>query len=346
MHILKIDISIHINIYFRKYRQFEKKSKLLLELYQMKKSNKLAISKSLSRSKLLLILVVLGVVLGVVLLVSLILFGRNEYFTINQNNDIYEIPKHIWAYWDTNELPDIINKCIDTWKKYNPTYEITILSKDNIRDWLPETDVFSFRYATTHQKTSDFIRILILAKYGGIWIDASTILTESLDWVFDIQKKNKCEFIGYYINKKTTNRKYPVLENWFFAAVPNSTFMANWKDAFVKLNEYDTIKDYIKYLTDSNVDLQGVGASEYFTMHLAAQYVMQKQMTPNDINTKLYLMKAEDGPLKYLALNNFTNDGIKKICNDKNLQTSIIKLPGTQRDYINKNNDTYCIFAI
>jgi hypothetical protein len=270
----------------------------------------------------------------------------HEKFIIKEQYNITNIPKHIWTFWDNAELPEIVVKCIDTWKKYNSDYEITILSKDNLKEWIPEYDVFSFRFANSPQKISDFIRIIIIAKYGGIWIDASTILTKSLNWIHDIHNENNCEFIGYYINKKTTNIKYPVLENWFFATVPKSTFMCNWRDAFLKLNEFNEIKDYIKYLVNQKVDLQGIGESEYFTMHLAAQYVLQKKMTPEEIKKKLHLMKAEDGPLKYLAINNFNPDGMKKICTDKNLYTSIIKITGSQRNYMNNNKDTLCIFDI
>jgi hypothetical protein len=34
-------------------------------------------------------------------------------------------------------------------------------------------------------------------------------------------------------------------------------------------------------------------------MHFAIQYVLQKEMSIEDIETKLYLEKAEDGPYKY-----------------------------------------------
>ena len=42
------------------------------------------------------------------------------------------IPKKIWSYWDNNNLPEIIEKCINTWKIHNPNYEIIVLSKDMV----------------------------------------------------------------------------------------------------------------------------------------------------------------------------------------------------------------------
>ena len=56
----------------------------------------------------------------IILLVFFIIIGllieyykiSNEGFETNTN-----IPKKIWTYWDNDNLPDIIVKCIDTWKK-------------------------------------------------------------------------------------------------------------------------------------------------------------------------------------------------------------------------------------
>jgi mannosyltransferase OCH1-like enzyme len=50
-----------------------------------------------------------------------------ETFEINTS-----IPKKIWTYWDNDRLPEIIEKCINTWKKHNPNYEIIVLSKQNL----------------------------------------------------------------------------------------------------------------------------------------------------------------------------------------------------------------------
>jgi mannosyltransferase OCH1-like enzyme len=38
-------------------------------------------------------------------------------------------------------------------------------------------------HTLTLAKRSDWVRLELLNRYGGIWLDASTILTESLAWV-------------------------------------------------------------------------------------------------------------------------------------------------------------------
>ena len=41
---------------------------------------------------------------------------------------------------------------------------------------------------TYAQTKSDFVRIAIIAKYGGIYMDASYFAVESLDWIINIAK--------------------------------------------------------------------------------------------------------------------------------------------------------------
>jgi hypothetical protein len=53
---------------------------------------------------------------------------------------------------------------------------------------------------------ADFMRIHVLNQNGEIWLDASIILHNSLDWIFNIYQTNFYEFIGYRIMSKETNR--------------------------------------------------------------------------------------------------------------------------------------------
>lgn len=55
------------------------------------------------------------------------MYNKKECFT---NNNI--IPKKIWTYWNDDKMPELIIKCIDTWKNENKDYEITILKNKRI----------------------------------------------------------------------------------------------------------------------------------------------------------------------------------------------------------------------
>ena len=81
------------------------------------------------------------------------------------------IPKIIHYCWfGGNPLPESAKKCITSWKKYLPDYEIKEWNEDNF-------DVNSIPYtqqayeAKKYAFVSDYARFWILYKYGGLYFD-------------------------------------------------------------------------------------------------------------------------------------------------------------------------------
>lgn len=81
------------------------------------------------------------------------------------------LPKTIHYCWfGRNPLPELAQKCIASWKKYLPDYEIKEWNENNF-------DVNMINYTADAYKekkyafVSDFARIYILYKYGGLYFD-------------------------------------------------------------------------------------------------------------------------------------------------------------------------------
>lgn len=255
------------------------------------------------------------------------------------------IPKKIWGYWNNDEIPPLIKICIDSWRKHNPDHEIIILTNKNLKDYLPDVDFSKIKFIEKPQRRSDFIRLFILEKYGGFWIDASTLMTGSLDEIHKIQQSREgIEFVGYYLDAYTTKCQYPVIESWIFGAVQDSKFIKLWLAAFLKLNDFDTIDDYLKHIRDSGVDLQKLGSPDYLTIHVACQEVFQKHMTPEEIKRTIVALRAEDGPFKYLVQNDWdAKRALRSLCNRENL-TQMIKIRTVERDAISQDESLMCAF--
>jgi hypothetical protein len=240
-----------------------------------------------------------------------------------------KIPNVIYTYWNSPNRPPLVEKCINSWRRHNPTYEIIILSQDNIKDYIP-FDVNSLRFAKTQQQKADFIRIYLLSVNGGIWLDSSLYLNESLDWIHGYQYNENSEFVGYKLKCiQTTN--IPVVENWFLACIPNSKFINDWKDKFYSINNYDTIKQYVNDIKKST-DFQNIKSLTYLTMHIACQYILQK---PNTY--KISLLEAEKGPFLYNHKINwnllFLIPSIRHVNKQK---CPVIKYRGSERFIIEK----------
>ena len=264
-----------------------------------------------------------------------------EKYSLTTSN----IPNIIWAYWD-GEPSNCVIKCIESWKKYNPTYQINILNSNNLSSYLPEIDILNLKHAEHVQRISDYVRVCVLYKFGGFWVDASLLMTRNLDWIHDIQNNGNYEFIGYYIEAFTTLPQYPMIENWFFAAPKDSWFIKTWTITFLATNEYDSIDDYTKKLRDLGVDFQELTGINYHAEHCAAQYILQKLMTQDQIKQKLYLMKAEDGPFKYVYSHKWNRPkAILDVCNGNNI-TPLMKFTANERHAIDDDPKLQCIFDI
>lgn len=215
---------------------------------------------------------------------------KNDYSSLNY------IPKRIWTYWHSTNIPPIVKKCINTWKKYNPFYEITVLNKKNIKKYITISDDILEHpiYNDSHARFADLIRFCVLAENGGLWLDSTIILTENVDkWLFN----KEAEFAGFYLEQFTTNHTFPIIESWFLACNKNSELMIRWRDEFLTMMHYPNAKEYVESRKKIGVDIQGINIPYYLACHISLQKVLQIDKYPID---KCVLYKAEDGPFKYL----------------------------------------------
>lgn len=218
-----------------------------------------------------------------------------SYFNINRdkNSDIdnfsetiilnpqkiieFEIPKIIWIYWE-NSIPEFIALCIKNIKTQNPNYTVMLLNHDNYKTY-SRLD-FDDYPNTTPQLKSDLLRLDLLYIYGGIWLDASTLIYNNLDWIENFCKKNKTNSFGYYRALNTTITDYPVIESWILATYKNNIFFQAWLDE-LKLAITITPKKYIDKIKNENENyqefFQNIGDLEYLIIYLACQTVQRKQ---------------------------------------------------------------------
>jgi hypothetical protein len=251
------------------------------------------------------------------------------------------IPKIIWTYWNDDKLPEFVNKCIDTWRKHNPDFQINVITPKNLGEYV-DINVNGISWNDSPARESDIIRLIVIEKYGGVWSDASIIMTKSLNQFI----KGDKEFVGFYINGFTSNMDYPVLESWFFGSIAHGDFIRRWKAAFFNLENFGSPTSASHYYINSGVDVQKIDSRDYLFIHIAAQYAMQIQMTPDEIRKTMRLQRAESGPFKYLAVNNWDMDtALNSLCDGENI-TDIIKFRGTEREKIVKDSKLMnCIFT-
>ena len=106
--------------------------------------------------------------------------GEGKNITIRNTQELL-IPKRIHYCWfGKNELPDLYKRCIESWKKYCPDYEIVEWNESNCD--VSETVFTKQAYETgKYGFVPDYFRLKIIYENGGIYLDTDVELLKSLD---------------------------------------------------------------------------------------------------------------------------------------------------------------------
>ena len=111
------------------------------------------------------------------------------------------IPKRIHYCWLSDEpFPRKIRKCMDTWRKTHPDYEIVRWSTENF-------DVESIPYvkeafeAKKWAFAADYIRMYALYTEGGIYLDSDVVLLKRFDDFLDNSFFSSMEYHTAQIEK-------------------------------------------------------------------------------------------------------------------------------------------------
>ena len=272
-----------------------------------------------------------------VVLCILIILKTNSGFS-----ETSEIPKIIWTYWDDDDIPEVVQKSIDNWKRYSPEYEVRVVTPTNLKTYLPEKDFSTFWPGDMVQRKVDLIRLYLVSKYGGIWTDASIAV-----------KKNHGEivgrgsnFMGYYREAFTKNHSFPIIENWFFAAPQGSDFVSKWRDEFERTSKFNTIQEYLDDVRAKGIDLQNLSQSnaEYMTPYVSAQVVLSTMSKKDIVNMKLE--KSDDGPFKHSTHAKWDpKKAMEWLCNADRLP-DMIKIYGNERRAVESDESLKCMYKI
>lgn len=101
------------------------------------------------------------------------------------------IPKVIHYCWfGRNPKPKLAEKCIKSWKKYCPDYEIIEWNEDNF-DFSKSVYCKEAYEAEKWAFVTDYARLTILYEHGGIYFDTDVELLKNIDNLLD----NQC-FMG------------------------------------------------------------------------------------------------------------------------------------------------------
>lgn len=110
--------------------------------------------------------------------------GNIDKYQIKPKKDLNN-RKVIWQYWaqGIENANDTAKLCFASVDRYKGDYEVIRITDDNLEDYLELPDFIAEKRKNSVFKPvffSDLLRVALINVYGGIWLDASILLTETI----------------------------------------------------------------------------------------------------------------------------------------------------------------------
>lgn len=277
---------------------------------------------------------VILIILVLLIYIILVVFFMN----LNRLNNRYHVPKIIWSYWNSSDKPLLIESCIKSWEKHHPDYNIIILNEETYGQYvdIPNAKDHSIQFFT------DILRLELLSKYGGWWLDSSIYMYDKISNIFNISSSKNvyCYNIGY--NNKN-GLSYPIIESWLIGSTVDNSFIKAWRLELLNSLNYFEKTLYLSFVKSKNINIDNISIPEYLIIHVSAQVVLQEN--PLYISTISY-KDVYDGPFKAHYDSNWNSALILDIlCTNHNerYKRTLIKFTGENRKNIDNNKLVECL---
>lgn len=244
-----------------------------------------------------------------------------------------EYPRLIWVHWDRNP-PEYVKQFVGHNIQLLSNFTITFLNDDIMKGYIDFSDLPKGFKTLSSQHKSDYFRLALLRKYGGIWLDATSLINsaEEFEKLYQETVDTQSDMMVFNSYHKPDRQ----LENGFIIAPKNSSVIDLWINEYKYAIEYNRLR-YVRKLYREGIDFTPlmytpVTKNTYLTAQRALQKVYQRKM-PN--NSKILIKDSEDAWFKFLIDCKFKRSCIRKNWQNPEIVAKywFIKIMGDQRGY-------------
>ena len=204
--------------------------------------------------------------------------------------------KNIFICWfqGFNNAPEIVQQCLRSWIYYNSTtWNIIKLDNSNLGEYINMDEFADPQISKNH--LSDIIRIMILNRYGGVWVDATTFCNRALDEWLDPYTRS-----GFFAFERPNNEI--LIASWFMYSEPGNYITSEWEkitlEAFKKNNQpvYLIIHYLFNHLYNNDQKFRKL----FDTMPKAPSNLSNNGVGPHFIQTVGIFNNITDGLISYI----------------------------------------------
>jgi len=179
-------------------------------------------------------------VVGVGLLLVLVLGQPREEVGCEAETGVAVSEKTLWVVWNTGEVhlrsSPLRQRVLDMWEASQPGWEVRVVGVDNAASYLPSHMLLQGMsyWGGRAAPLADALRVALLAKYGGVYVDVTAIPTRAgfLDEMWAWLQEQDLEYIGVKDWFPTVPCKWE-LGVWFMMAKRDSAFLMDWNQRAV-----------------------------------------------------------------------------------------------------------------
>lgn len=177
-----------------------------------------------------------------------------------KNDKVYS--NIIWQCWfqGVENMPKLIRVCTESVKEHNKDKKITLITEQNCREYISLPDYIWDKYKRgiiPYAQFSDIIRLMLLEKYGGVWIDATILLTGKLPKeAFESDFFTYKNTLGLCFEKVKNFKELEIMCNhlnrpimlpstWFISSASNNLIISLWLKLLLEYWKHeDRLVDY------------------------------------------------------------------------------------------------------
>jgi hypothetical protein len=183
-------------------------------------------------NKFNIFLLIIIMIIFIIFLLIIYLIYKNIKYKDTFNNLSQQGKPYLWQYWDNTDgskTPAYINLCFKTVDQHcSDSFKIIRLNKDTILDYLPELKTLSAynkidKLIIAHKV--DLYRIMLLKKYGGLYMDADIVVLR--DPIEIIDKLQDFDYVGFGCTGNICKYGYGRPSNWLMASRKNGILISN-----------------------------------------------------------------------------------------------------------------------
>ncbi len=179
----------------------------------------------------------------------------------------------IWVCWlqGLDHAPGIVKNCIHSIRHHKSDHmQVVLLTADNLSQYaqLPSYIVEKWEKGKIcHAHFTDILRVYLMVRYGGFWIDATCMLTSPIPQ----------EIVGQpvFLYRSHGDFSFTLIQNCFLHSTPNHYIMSKWYAAM------------LAYWKDENKPIH------YFIHHLLFQALLQTDTKFKEEFDKMAILSDE-----------------------------------------------------